>query len=88
MLDPDELVDDEFVTTEVSTLLRAGLPLDRSLQVLLDLSENDRIKRTVAEIRDDEVALLNGLAAELRAGASLRVALVAGADALLDAVIA
>ena len=39
-------------TQQISTLLGAGLPLDRSLQVLLDLSENDRIKRTVAEIRD------------------------------------
>ena len=39
-------------TQQLSTLLGAGLPLDRSLQVLLDLSENDRVKRTVAEIRD------------------------------------
>ena len=30
----------------------AGLPLDRSLQVLLELSENDRIRRTVTDIRD------------------------------------
>ena len=33
-------------------MLSAGLPLDRSLQVLLDLSENEKVKRTVAEIRD------------------------------------
>jgi general secretion pathway protein F len=39
-------------TQQLSTLLGAGLPLDRSLQVLLELSENDRIKRTVADIRD------------------------------------
>lgn len=39
-------------TQQLSTLLSAGLPLDRSLQVLLDLAENDRVKRTVAEIRD------------------------------------
>ncbi|MGK2925194.1 MAG: type II secretion system F family protein [Lysobacterales bacterium] len=39
-------------TQQLSTLLAAGLPLDRSLQVLLDLAENDRVKRTVAEIRD------------------------------------
>jgi general secretion pathway protein F len=39
-------------TQQLSTLLGAGLPLDRSLQVLLELSENERIKRTVAEIRD------------------------------------
>jgi general secretion pathway protein F len=39
-------------TQQLSTLLVAGLPLDRSLQVMLELSENDRVKRTVAEIRD------------------------------------
>jgi general secretion pathway protein F len=39
-------------TQQLSTLLGAGLPLDRSLQVLLELSENDRIKRTVTDIRD------------------------------------
>ncbi len=39
-------------TQQMATLLAAGLPLDRSLQVLLDLAENDRVKRTVAEIRD------------------------------------
>ena len=39
-------------TQQLSTLLGAGLPLDRSLQVLLDLAEIDRVKRTVAEIRD------------------------------------
>jgi len=39
-------------TQQLSTLLVAGLPLDRSLQVMLDLSENDRVKRTIAEIRD------------------------------------
>ena len=39
-------------TQQLSTLLSAGLPLDRSLQVLLDLTESDRVKRTVAEIRD------------------------------------
>jgi general secretion pathway protein F len=39
-------------TQQLSTLLGAGLPLDRSLQVLLDLTENERVKRTVLEIRD------------------------------------
>jgi len=39
-------------TQQLSTLLGAGLPLDRSLQVLLELAENERVKRTVAEIRD------------------------------------
>lgn len=39
-------------TQQLSTLLGAGLPLDRSLQVLLDLTESERVKRTVTEIRD------------------------------------
>ena len=39
-------------TQQLSTLLGAGLPLDRSLQVLLDLAESDRVRRAVAEIRD------------------------------------
>jgi general secretion pathway protein F len=39
-------------TQQLATLLGAGLPLDRSLQVLLELSESVRIKRTVADIRD------------------------------------
>ncbi|MFT5140969.1 MAG: general secretion pathway protein F [Lysobacterales bacterium] len=39
-------------TQQLSTLLGAGLPLDRSLQVLLELSENERISRTVSDIRD------------------------------------
>jgi general secretion pathway protein F len=39
-------------TQQMATLLGAGLPLDRSLQVLMELSENERVKRTVTEIRD------------------------------------
>jgi general secretion pathway protein F len=39
-------------TQQLSTLLGAGLPLDRSLQVMLELSENEKVKRTVTEIRD------------------------------------
>ncbi len=39
-------------TQQLSTLLAAGLPLDRSLQVLLELSESERVSRTVREIRD------------------------------------
>lgn len=39
-------------TQQLSTLLGAGLPLDRSLQVLMDLAENERVSRTVSEIRD------------------------------------
>ena len=39
-------------TQQLATLLGAGLPLDRSLHVLLELSENERIKQTVTDIRD------------------------------------
>ena len=39
-------------TEQLATLLGAGLPLDRSLHVLLELSENDRIKQTITAIRD------------------------------------
>lgn len=39
-------------TQQLATLLGAGLPLDRSLQVLLELAENERIKQTLAAIRD------------------------------------
>ena len=39
-------------TQQLATLLGAGLPLDRSLQVLLELAESDRVKRAMSEIRD------------------------------------
>lgn len=39
-------------TQQLATLLSAGLALDRSLQVLIELSEGDRVKRTLADIRD------------------------------------
>ena len=39
-------------TQQMATLLGAGLPLDRCLQVLLDLAENERVQRTITEIRD------------------------------------
>jgi general secretion pathway protein F len=39
-------------TQQLATLLSAGLPLDRSLQVLLELAENERIKQTLIAVRD------------------------------------
>ena len=39
-------------TQQMATLLGAGLPLDRSLQVLMELAENERVGRTVNEIRE------------------------------------
>jgi general secretion pathway protein F len=39
-------------TQQMATLLGSGLPLDRSLQVLLELAENERIKQTITAVRD------------------------------------
>lgn len=39
-------------TQQLATLLGAGLPLDRSLQVLQELADSDHNRRTVGEIRD------------------------------------
>lgn len=39
-------------TAQLATLLGAGLPLDRSLQVLTELAANERAERSVADIRD------------------------------------
>lgn len=39
-------------TQQLATLLGAGLPLDRSLQVLLELAENARVEQTITAIRD------------------------------------
>ncbi len=39
-------------TQQIATLLAAGLPLDRSLQVLLELAENQRVESAVTGIRD------------------------------------
>ena len=39
-------------TQQLATLLGAGQPLDRSLTILLELPEDDRARRTIADIRD------------------------------------
>jgi general secretion pathway protein F len=39
-------------TQQLATLLGAGLPLDRSLQVLVELTENARLKRMVLDVRE------------------------------------
>ncbi len=39
-------------TQQLATLLGAGLPLDRSLQVLVELTENDRLRRMVTDVRE------------------------------------
>ncbi|MGY6555620.1 MAG: type II secretion system F family protein [Wenzhouxiangella sp.] len=40
------------LTQQLSTLLGAGLPLDRSLGILGELAENDRVQDTVEKIRN------------------------------------
>ena len=39
-------------TRELATLLRAGLPLDRALSILASLSEGERMKQLLVEIRE------------------------------------
>lgn len=39
-------------TRELATLLRAGLPLDRALSILSSLSEGERMKQLLVEIRE------------------------------------
>ncbi len=39
-------------TEQMATLVGAGLPLDRSLTVLADLAENDKVRKVVTALRD------------------------------------
>ncbi len=41
------------VTRELATLLKAGLPLDRSFEILINLAENARIAELLTKIRND-----------------------------------
>lgn len=54
------------VTQEIATLLKAGLPLDRSLEILVGLAENARVGEVLRKVRN-----------EVRAGAALSKALEA-----------
>jgi len=40
------------LTGQLATLLGAGLPLDRSLGILVELAENERVEQTLSKIRD------------------------------------
>ena len=40
------------VTGQLATLLGAGLPLDRSLGILVELAESERVERTLSKVRD------------------------------------
>jgi general secretion pathway protein F len=44
--------DIEVITRQLATLLEAGLTLDRSLQVLSDLSTDDTVVRVLADLQD------------------------------------
>ena len=52
------------ITRELSTLLRAGLPLDRCMEILVNLSDNEAVRLMLAQIRE-----------QVRAGASLSQAM-------------
>ncbi len=41
------------MTRELATLLRAGLPLDRSFEILIDLAEKPSVARLLGELRND-----------------------------------
>lgn len=41
-----------FFTEQLATLLNSGMPLDRSLSVMIELSDDERIKNMVEQIRD------------------------------------
>jgi general secretion pathway protein F len=53
-----------IVTRELATLLKAGLPLDRSFEILINLAANPRVAELLSKIRN-----------EVRGGASLSKAL-------------
>ena len=41
-----------FFTEQLATLLNSGMPLDRSLSVMIELSDDERIKIMVEQVRD------------------------------------
>lgn len=66
LLEPKKVTQNNLTvfTREIATLLKAGLPLDRSMEILLNLAENDRVRELIANIRN-----------EVRGGAALSKAL-------------
>ena len=53
-----------IMTREIATLLKAGLPLDRSMEILVSLAENEKVAEVLTRVRN-----------EVRGGASLSKAL-------------
>ena len=60
---PDDVA---VLTQELATLLKAGLPLDRALEILIGLSANEVVRQMMVDLRED-----------VRAGAALSAALEA-----------
>jgi general secretion pathway protein F len=50
----ERITDDQIgdVTRELSTLLQAGLPLDRALAILTSLADSDALRNTLEDVRD------------------------------------
>lgn len=65
--------DIHLVTLELSTLLKSGLTLDRTLAILIDLAEHDALRKLIADIHK-----------AVRAGASLSAALEGQPGALFS----
>ena len=41
-----------FFTEQLSTLLNSGMPLDRSLSVMIDLTDDEKVRNMVEQVRD------------------------------------
>ena len=44
-----------LITRELATLLRAGLPLDRSMEILIGLAEKPSVSELLGAIRNDDL---------------------------------
>ena len=42
-----------IITRELATLLKAGLPLDRSIEILINLAATPRVAELLANVRND-----------------------------------
>jgi general secretion pathway protein F len=58
-----------ILTQELATLLNAGLPLDRVLEIMVALAENDKVRQMLHQVRE-----------EVRGGSSLSTAMEARQD--------
>lgn len=82
-----------MVARELATLLRAGMPLDRSLEILVELGETDRLRQLLADILNrvkGGASLADAFAAQEAAFPTYFVSMVRAGEAggALDAVLA